>query len=478
MNRAILTSCIRNRRVLPLLLLLLPALPSNRLLAQNFSTLYYFIGNSDGGNPRSGLTLIDTTLYGTTHYDGDFRGFGGALGTVFSLSTDGTGFKAVFTFPPGDLGVQNGNPEGKFVISDGTLYGTGYESYDYPDYPWYGVIFSVGIDGTSQFLSGSYDFEPLFGDGTQPDGVILSDGLLYGVTHSGGPFGHGTVYVYDGSTVTYLHSFAGGDGATPVGSLVLSNGTLYGVTQLGGSWGKGTVYSINSDGTGFRVLHHFTGPTNGEGAYPPAALILSGDTLFGTTSSGGTSGGGTAFGGAGTVFSVSIDGTGFRTLYNFTGGNDGAKPASALTISSNALYGTTSGGGTSGLGTVFAVQTDGGGFTNLHSFSGIDGASPAAEMILSGNTLYGTTYDHGKYGRGTVFSLSLSGAPPQLTIAPSSLNVVLTWATNGAFFLQSTTSLVSPTVWTRFFPAPVVVNGLNTVTSPISGGQQFFRLSQ
>jgi hypothetical protein len=33
-------------------------------------------------------------------------------------------------------------------------------------------------------------------------------------------------------------------------------------------------------------------------------------------------------------------------------------------------------------------------------------------------------------------------------------------------------------VWTTNSPAPVVVNGQNTVTNPISGAQQFFRLSQ
>jgi hypothetical protein len=43
--------------------------------------------------------------------------------------------------------------------------------------------------------------------------------------------------------------------------------------------------------------------------------------------------------------------------------------------------------------------------------------------------------------------------------------------------LQSTTNVFSP-VWTTNLPAPVTVNGLNTVTNPISGTQQFFRLSQ
>jgi hypothetical protein len=72
---------------------------------------------------------------------------------------------------------------------------------------------------------------------------------------------------------------------------------------------------------------------------------------------------------------------------------------------------------------------------------------------------------------------------PQLTIAPSGPNVLLRWPTNNAgydytgFTLQSTTNLVSPAVWATNSPAPVIVNGQNTVTNPISGPQQFYRLS-
>jgi hypothetical protein len=56
---------------------------------------------------------------------------------------------------------------------------------------------------------------------------------------------------------------------------------------------------------------------------------------------------------------------------------------------------------------------------------------------------------------------------------------MLTLAANAAgFILQSTTSLVSSAVWTTNSPVPVVVNGQNTVTNPISGSQMSFRLSQ
>src|ERR1017187_1470464 len=66
-----------------------------------------------------------------------------------------------------------------------------------------------------------------------------------------------------------------------------------------------------------------------------------------------------------------------------------------------------------------------------------------------------------------------------LTIIRSAANVILTWPTNATgFTLQSTTNLVSPAVWTTVVPGPVAVNGNNTVTNPISGTLQFYRLSQ
>src|SRR2546428_10366169 len=58
---------------------------------------------------------------------------------------------------------------------------------------------------------------------------------------------------------------------------------------------------------------------------------------------------------------------------------------------------------------VFAVNTDGTGFANLHSFNpnlGSDGANPHAGLILSGNTLYGTAAGGGSAGNGTVFAVN------------------------------------------------------------------------
>jgi uncharacterized repeat protein (TIGR03803 family) len=112
----------------------------------------------------------------------------------------------------------------------------------------------------------------------------------------------------------------------------------------------------------------------------------------------------------------------FTTLYSFTDWPDGQVPKGSLALSSNTLYGTTSGGGESASGTVFAINTDGTGYTNLCSFEQIDmrnanvsGGYPsgdlalAAGLRLSGNTLIGTTQAGGNSNNGTVFVLNTNG---------------------------------------------------------------------
>lgn len=81
---------------------------------------------------------------------------------------------------------------------------------------------------------------------------------------------------------------------------------------------------------------------------------------------------------------------------------------------------------------------------------------------------------HGQVCFDTVFGVSAS--PVRLTMIPAGANVVLTWPTNATgLTLQSTTNFV---VWTPVSAKPVVVNGQNVVTNPMSGSQQFYRLSQ
>src|SRR5258706_106048 len=99
-------------------------------------------------------------------------------------------------------------------------------------------------------------------------------------------------------TFTTLHSFNGSisDGSDPQAGLIFAgnSNTLYGTSYKGGSTSGGTVFAINTDGTGFTILHNFLGDAT-DGAWPQAELILSGNTLYGTASVAGSGDNGTVF---------------------------------------------------------------------------------------------------------------------------------------------------------------------------------------
>jgi hypothetical protein len=69
-------------------------------------------------------------------------------------------------------------------------------------------------------------------------------------------------------------------------------------------------------------------------------------------------------------------------------------------------------------------------------------------------------------------------ATPQLSINISRANVVLSWPTNAVGFTLLSATNILPTAWITNSTLPAIVNGQNTVTSLISGAQQFYRLSQ
>jgi hypothetical protein len=79
-----------------------------------------------------------------------------------------------------------------------------------------------------------------------------------------------------------------------------------------------------------------------------------------------------------------------------------------------------------------------------------------------------------------ISSMTIAGLT--LNIQLVGANAILSWTTNFPGFnldLASSLNLGAGALWsTNNLPAPVVVNGLNVVTNPIAGTQQFFRLQQ
>src|SRR5882724_277049 len=105
----------------------------------------------------------------------------------------------------------------------------------------------------------------------------------------------------------------------------------------------------------FRVAHILSGP---EGSAPWGGLILSSNVLYGSATFGG-------HGGGGTVFKLNPDSSGFTNLYHLTPNTDRSGSHTPLSLIGNTLYGTTQDGGSSNKGSIFAINTDGTGFPNL-----------------------------------------------------------------------------------------------------------------
>ncbi len=250
-------------------------------------------------------------------------------------------------------------------------------------------------------------------DGQSPNGHLYRDsaGNLYGTTAYGGKLGFGTLFKVDKlGNYAVLYNFAGSpaDGAYPNGTLVRDKlGNFYGTTSQGGTTNGGTVFKLDTTGNE-TVLYSFV-LNSFDGMWPYAGLIKdSHDNLYGTASAGGAYNGGIVF---------KLDTAGTETiLHNFTGNTtDGMWPYSTPLLSNGRLYGTTSFGGTSDLGTIFVLNRSK--ETVAFNFAGTAGEFPFSGLLKdSAGNFYGTTQYGGDLtchaqssGCGTVFKLDAAG---------------------------------------------------------------------
>ncbi|MGA2738014.1 MAG: choice-of-anchor tandem repeat GloVer-containing protein [Bryobacteraceae bacterium] len=299
-------------------------------------------------------------------------------------------------------------------------------------------------------------------NGSMPDSslVIGKNGVLYGTTEQGGPYGYGgdtpfdsfgsgTVFSLtppesqgDAWTEAVLWSFGGTstDGEGPTGGVVIGpDGTVYGTTVTGGSNGGGTVFSLKppaspGDAWTGTILYSF-GPTSVAWGGPNTLVMDGHGVLYGTTLGGGdydTCPGEFVNYCGGTVFSLAppeSSGGEWKEalLWSFGGFQGDGIGANDIAIGANGvLYGTTAAGGQyfvqpeGGLqGTVFSLTppaTKGGAWTEnvLWSFGGAAsfGSYPNGVIVGTGGVLYGMTSGGTAGGiKGTVFSLSPPASP-------------------------------------------------------------------
>lgn len=395
--------------------------------AATVRTLYDFCSRNncaDGSGAMGGLLRDGNgNLYGTTTLGGA-HGFG----AVFELKRDGDTWTYQVLHSFCSSCGDGAFPQSKLVLDTaGNLYGTAPSNGELDC----GIAFRLSPNGGKWKLTRLHSFCAFGGDGAHPvagltyAGAISGapyDGVspLYGVTLDGGANGLGAVYeIRPGGAhgkERVLYSFCPdkdscSDGAAPLGDLLVDpTGSLLGNTFRGGAAGDGTVFRLSPRGGRWHeeVLHSFCSTGDCEdGSFPEGGLAMDakGD-LFGTTTGGGANGGGTLY-----RLAHRRGGWDETVLHSFCSGDctDGSSPSTGPLIDSGGgLFGTTGVNGADG-GTVYRLQ--GSTLTTLHDFCTtqdcLDGAGPLAPLILddAGNLL-GVTVIRGAHNGGTIFELS------------------------------------------------------------------------
>lgn len=373
---------------------------SARGAAQTFTMLYSFQPPANNGSLSNGLVLRGGHLYGGT-------GAGGVNGNgelfVLKPPTVAGGLwtrRTLYSFTATD---GPGPVSNLAFDKSGYAYGATYPASNA------GNIFALAppaVAGGPWTESVLFSFPAGGAAGANPVGDLVFDtaGNLFGVTSLGGQYGNGVVYELSPPLVpggpwteTVLRSFQGPwDGANPTTLSHDLSGPLFGICSNGGAANAGTVWrlyppTVSGGVWSFRVLHTFAGGMDGSN---PSGMMIFKGVKYGTTSGGGQFG-------YGTVFHITYSGGVFTTstIYSFAGGSDGANPLADLVADpSFNLFGVTSSGGFSNMGTVYELSppvlpSDPWGERLLYSFSGIlDGAQPMGRLALdSSSNLYGTT---------------------------------------------------------------------------------------
>jgi uncharacterized repeat protein (TIGR03803 family) len=343
--------------------------------------LLHDFNDTAGEIPKGSLVLSGNVLYGMTETGG-----ANDSGCIFSINTNGTGFKDLFDFN----GTNGASPIRDLVFLGNRLVGMTYKG----GVNGYGCIFSIDTNGNG--YKDLFDFSGTNGANPQGDVTILGNKMV-GMTFKGGAHNAGCIFSIDtnGNDYKDMYDFDSFlyDGENPGGNLTISGAKMFGTTLEGGTESWGTIFSIDTNGSGYKVLVNLT---EASGTNPYGSLTLSGSKMYGMT-----------LGLDGVVFSMDTNGTAYTVLFDFNGSN-GLTPYGNLTLSGGTLYGLTCGQPSSYpfVGNLFSIDTNGTGYRFYVDFTGRNGAFPYGSLTLSGNTFYGMTSGGpaNLYSGGTIFS--------------------------------------------------------------------------
>lgn len=360
----------------------------------------------------------DHNLYSTSPSGGKY-----GRGTVFKVTLDGQ-LSVLHDF---DFKTGSGPMGGLMCDPDGYFYGTTYTGGEHG----VGTVFSVPPGGghasvMTNFRNGKparklrrdekdyTEQEKLDWGGSYPVSppVQGADGQLYAVTSYSNNQQYGIFYRVGGDIPHGIQRFDGISVGLYASSVFAAlDGNIYGVSWHGK---RGNPHGMIFRGPGIQPVHYFDYPL---GSGPVAVMLADNNRLYGTTVMGGPG----PSPGNGVIYSMNPDGSDYKVIHFFTGGQDGAASFGQLVQGKDhKLYGAARYGGV-GRGTLFRIDLDGNNFEVLHKFHMYDtGRSPMSNLLAhSDGNFYGLTYQGGKFDKGVVYRLNVHPTPYEKLFAPS-----------------------------------------------------------
>ena len=247
-----------------------------------YTKIFDFTYATSGSSPNQ-LVISGSNLYGYT-ISGSING----TGSLFSITTSGTGYSLLYSTQA--VGGGYSNKIISLAISGTTLYfSTNYDSTSY------GTIYSIPVTGGA-----ATTLRTCAAANAVPNNLTISGSTIYFSTQTatpGSPITYANWQICSittaGASFTQLTSLTTAANVAPL-SIILSGSTLYASSNIGGANNYGALYSTpTSVSSSPTLLYSFNGqPTDG---YIPFVNIFYNSTLFGVTYYGGTSNLGTIF---------------------------------------------------------------------------------------------------------------------------------------------------------------------------------------
>ncbi|MFM9907815.1 MAG: choice-of-anchor tandem repeat GloVer-containing protein [Chitinophagaceae bacterium] len=367
--------------------------PDGKLYINISNNLYRIEPNGSGATylsalPEQGAELaIDNAgwVYG--------NGFNGTQWILYRINSNGSGYQVLHTF--------NGGVDGNFTSNNsicitptGRLFGTcsngGTGS---------GTLFSLKPDGSDFIVHVTLGG---LGNGVEPiryGAPTHRNGKIFFATRFGGASDLGRLLSFDTTTqvLTPIFDF-GVTGVRPNTNPKNANGKLVGLNLTG-------LYSINEDGTNYQQLNN--NPGGKQNIYGQELLYsTSTNQLYYIVDGGAYKNG----------FLSKVDATSLATfnIHDFGNVPGGYNPSGVFKAPDGLLYGIAQNGGTVGGGTIFKMNPNGSGFQTIYDFTGADGQAPIGQLLYaSDGRLYGMCSKSGVLGASnnrTIFGINTDGS--------------------------------------------------------------------